>query len=213
MVEVTTDISRIKPATGYVIIEVPYLTKESKDNMDLALLADVSIGDFTVRSGIILSCGSTDIPGANFMWSSPLHVKKGDQVWWVPNASQQLANTEDEQYRVMRHQSRLFITIPYKMLVMKIENGEYVGLNDYVITEIMDEEGVEFGSVHKVVGVPAEGIIYHDTLDETPVKVEKGMTVLLRKPRKMYLEHENDMELPGRFSVFQSRMIVGQVTI
>lgn len=209
MIELSINPSSLKPALGYVIVEVPYLTKDQRDGMNILPLADISIGDYTVRSGVIVSTSSTEAPGANFMWYSPLQVKTGDKVWWVPNATQQIANTPDQQYRAMRQGDRLFLSLPYNMLVMKLESGEYVGLNDYVVSEIVDSDVVDYGFVHKVVGVPVPGIVYHESLEESPVVVEKDSVVLLRQARKMFLEAENDMELPGRFCVFQSRMIVG----
>ena len=119
MIELSVLPETIKPAIGYVIVEVPYLTKDSKDNFDLQLLSDIAIGDYTVRSGIVYSCGTTDVPHFNFSHESPLQVEKGDRVWWMPNAVQQIANSRDEQYRVLKHGNRLFLSIPYKMLVMR----------------------------------------------------------------------------------------------
>jgi len=213
MIELSVLPSQIKPAVGYVIVEVPYLTKEQKDGMSITLLADTSIGDYTVRSGVIVSSGSTDVPGSNFMWSTPRHVKTGDKVWWVPNATQQLANTKEEQYRVMKHGERYFLSLPYKMLVMKLDGGEYVGLNDYVVSEIVDSPGVAYGQFHRVVGRPLPGIVYDASLEEEPVSVNYGDEVLLRQPRKMFLEHLNDAELPGPWTVFQSRQILAKMSI
>lgn len=208
MIELSILPESIKPAMGYVIVEVPYLVKESRDGMEMTLLADTSIGDFTVRSGVVFACGTTENPGSNFTWTTPLHVKTGNKVWWVPNASQQLANTRDEQYRIMRYKDRYFLSLPYKMLVMKLEGGNYYGLNDYVVSEVVDSDIAAKGMVHRIVAPALPGIEYMAELDERPVPVEVGMTVLLRQPRQMYLEHLHDMELGGRWTVFQSRQIL-----
>lgn len=217
MIELTALPSQIKPAIGYVIIEVPYLTRESKNGMELSLLADVSIGDFTVRSGTVLACGTTDIPDFNFLWDSPLQIKEGDKVWWLPNASQQLATSDEEHHRVLRYKDRWFLSLPYKMLVMKLQGGEYVGLNDYVISELvkdhsdMENEAKESGLIHRIVAPALPGIVYKEMKGERelPVEVSAGMVVSLRRPRRQYLESEQDMELPGRWCVFQSFNILG----
>ena len=218
MIELSVLPETIKPAIGYVIVEVPYLTREHKNGMELDLLADISVGDYTIRSGVVNSCGSTDIPDFNFQWDSPLQIKKGDKVWWIPNASQQLATTEDENYRVMRYKDRFFLSIPYKMLVMKLQAGEYVGLNDHVISEIVREDSEidtsevrESGLIHRVIAAPLPGIVYRETKAEreVPVEVVPGMIVSLRRARRQYLEYADDMELPGRWCAFQSFNILG----
>ena len=207
MIELSVLPETIKPAIGYVIVEVPYLTKDSKDNFDLQLLSDIAIGDYTVRSGIVYSCGTTDVPHFNFSHESPLQVEKGDRVWWMPNAVQQIANSRDEQYRVLKHGNRLFLSIPYKMLVMRENASGYAGINDYVISTLSDGDGLR----HKVIHAPLLGVTYRDMgwgSQDTAVEVEAGMEVVLRKPRKMFLEHEFDMEFEDRLCVFQSRMIL-----
>lgn len=220
MIELTVLPSRIKPAIGYVIVEVPYLTKTDSGGFEVPLVADTTVGELSVRSGTIFSCGSTDVVGHNYSWDSPLQVKEEERVWWVPNAVSQINTALDEQHRILKFEDRLFLTIPYKSLVMKFD-GEYHGLNDYVISELVPEKS-EFdismvepsGQVHKVVAKPLPGITYRKqgkADPETPIEVEKGMTVVLRQGRKLFLENESNMELPGRWVGFQSRMIVAKI--
>lgn len=205
---------------GYVIIEVPYLVKDSKDGLDMQHNSSITIGDWTVRSGVVYSVHeNTDNPDMNMLFDSPLQVAPGNKVWWHPNAVQQLANDPYQGYRIMTHGGRLFVSIPYKFLIMKLAGGEYVGLNDYVITEPLkrtsDVFDVDFLSVdgfrHRVVAAPLEGVTYKslDGKEETPVRVKPGMEVVLRQPRKMFIEHEGDYSLPGRWCAFQSRYILG----
>lgn len=218
MIELTALPDNIKPAIGYVMVEIPYLVKEKSGNFDLNLISSETTGDYAVRKGIVLSCHTTDIPRMNFMYDSPLQIKNGDEVWWIPAVTKGIANTEDDQYKLITDGKRLILTVPYKHLVMRKRDGEYRGINDFVVTVPLNDPRFDTseypsGFVHRIVA-PAEPGTTHRKMGkrtETPVEVETGMKVVLRAPQKMYLEHEDDMELPERWSVFQSFYILGEI--
>lgn len=160
--------------------------------------------------------GSTDVKHHNYLWDSPLQVYPGNRVWWLPNAVKQMTVDRHAALRVIKTPNQTILCIPYKSLVMKLENGAYVGLNDYVIAEpIVDHEmsGLPTGIRHKVIGVPLPGITYRkgSKFSEVPVKVNVGDEVILRNPCRMYLETSDRVELPGRWVVFQSSYIGGVI--
>lgn len=209
MIELSEDIDRIKPCVGYVIVEVPFLTKETKGAFSLQLLSDISIGDYTVRSGIVVSTNGSDVPSFNFLYDGPVQVEKGDRVWWAPNATQQIANTELEQYRMLKIGEKLYLSIPYKFLVMRLRDGERAGLNDYVITEAISEDCMK----HRVIAGNLPGTTYTkigDVLQESE-EVKEGWDIVVKRPCKMFLENKDDMELPGRWIALQSHYIFGRI--
>jgi plastocyanin len=213
------NITGARPGLGYVIVEVPYLVKDEKED-SLHLVATETIGDYTVRSGVVVSYSEeTEVPGMNMMFDAPVEVSVGDKVWWIANASQHIASSGDNWHKVIRSEGRTFLLIPHKRLVMKLEAGEFVGLNDHVITEPVEltHEFLDMGEVenkgqtHRIIATPRPGVVYHPTAYsvEYPIAVSKGMNVILRVPRTGYIEHEFDQTLPGRWCAFQSKYILG----
>lgn len=216
------DITRIKPGAGYVLVEVPYLVKDEKDN-GLNLVATETVGDYVVRSGVVVAYSEeTEVPGTNMMFQAPVQVKVGEKVWWIPNASQHIATSDDHGHKVIRAGERTFVLIPHKRLVMKLHGGEYVGLNDYVITEpveltdkAFDMSAVENkGQFHRVVAAPACPVYYEPSShsQDFSVPLVPGSTILLRVPRMSFIEHEHNKELPGRWCAFQSRYVLAHDT-
>lgn len=216
------DISRITPGAGYVLVEVPYLVKTEVDE-SLNLHATESVGDWVVRSGVVVSFSKeTEIPNSNMMFQSSVQVSVGDKVWWIPNASQHIATSEDNGEKVVRCDNRVFLLIPHKRIVMKLRAGEFVGVNDYVITEPVERASEFFdlsmvtnnGQLHRVIAAPECPVIYEPTSHarDTSIEVVAGSTVLLRVPRVSYIEHEFNRELPGRWCAFQSRYILAHDT-
>lgn len=221
MIKADVEIGRLKAAKGHVICEIPYLVKDNKDGLELPAVSDISIGQITIRSGVVLhSHIETDIEENKYLYDSPCHVERGDKVWWHPNAVQAIATDKYSQFKLLSCAGRLFVIIPYKTLVMKLEKGRYVGLNDYVITEPIKAESSVFdlsefrpaGIKHRVVGHNLAGVTYRKqkSFHDTAVYPEHGDIVVLRNPSLLYLE-EQDGELPGRYCAVQSRNIVGRI--
>lgn len=219
MIKIDTELSRLKAAKGYVICEIPYLVKEEKDGLELTAVSDISIGQITVRSGVVLHCHpETDIEENKYLYDSPCHVQRGDKVWWHPNTSQAIATDKYSQFKLLSCAGRLFIIIPYKTLIMKLEKGKYVGLNDYVITEPIQRTSSVFdlsdlkpeGVKHRVVGLNLPGTTYRKqkSFHDKSVIPEHGDVVVLRNPSLLYIEEEGG-ELPNRYCAVQSRNIMG----
>lgn len=220
MIELNTPIKSLRAAQGHVICEISYLVKEQSGGLDLTAVSDISIGQLTVRSGVVLHCHpDTDIPGNKYLFDSPRHVSPGDKVWWRPNEVQAIATDTIQTNKLISCSGRLFVIIPYKSLVMKLERGKYVGLNDYVITTPVKKESSVFdlsdvrpaGVKHVVVGRNLPGVTYRKqkNFHDRSVFPEIGDTVVLRNPSLLYLGEEMDYELPQRYCAVQSRNIVG----
>lgn len=214
-----TQLNQIAAAQGHVICEIPYLVKEQENGLELTAVSDISIGQITVRSGVVLHCHpDTDIPENKYLFDGPCHVQPGDKVWWHPNAVQSIATDPLSRYKLISCAGRFFVVIPYKTLVMKLEKGQYVGLNDYVITIPVKRQSLAFdlsdmkpeGIKHVVAGVNLPGVTYkkQKNFHDKAVFPNIGETVVLRNPSLLYLEEENG-ELPQRFCAVQSRNIVG----
>ncbi len=223
MIALNDQASGIKAPHGHVVIEVPYLQKPNIEGMELSLNADESVGDYTVRSGVVVSTSTPIFQDGNFMFEGPLQVNVGDKVWAHPNAFKQLAvDAEVNKAKVVTINERIFVVVPYQMLVMKLSAGEFYGLNDYVVTEMLNEKedygyfDLSFtggsGILQKVVAPALRGTTYKTigTFSDIPVEVEKGDVIIVRNNRRMALEHSMDIQLPSRWYAQQSRYIMAK---
>ena len=218
------EFDRIVPTTGIVICEIPGIYHKrlsaSSEMFESVLVAQQSKADMSVRSGVVWRVSAnSDVPWRNEMFDSEMEVEPGVKVWWSMNAGQQ--SILDSENRIYYVEDKVYISLPYKELVMKLQRGRYVGLNDYVIAQpVEDHKGIlanvrpYSGKLHNVVAVPTKTATYrnmHRVLNEERVDVEPGETVVTYRETLNFMESEHNMELPGRWVCFQSRLITAKV--
>ena len=218
MLKITNEqFGRIVPHPGNVFIQMPFFYKEEKNGFALAnLLSDDSYSERLNRTGVIRKISPVAVdPEQNAGHEGEICVKIGDKVWVQRWDLLRIIRAAEMEMNVFQCGDYYLVQVPYTCLVMKLEGGEYRGLNDCVIAEAIKED-TGFINVaketeqrlFKVVAAPDNGATDPDYSawgdGRISVPVKKGDVVFIEIDGKDYVEDLVYGDLPAPYVSFQS---------
>lgn len=186
-------LSRAAVSKGFVFLKIPELQAEKTESgLYVVAKSDDSIIATLARKGIVVAYNEdTDYAPYNFNYFTPCEVEVGDTVFYSASAIKDLYEHKDDM-RLFECNNEFYAVVPYKFLVLRERNGEYLGLNDTVVMRPIKKKLSSFlyledtnmakprGDVMEVVYTPSFNAVY-DTYSRPLrcTKVEVGERVKL----------------------------------
>lgn len=125
-------IHKLKVPYGRVLVEIEAFNLD--DILDVVGFSDETKGQFIARRGIVHYVNpKNDYPEMNLSFKGECEIQKGDIVYWTQSTIMEAFKHELSDMRVIRTESKVLVVIPYYELILRVREGEYIGLNDKVI--------------------------------------------------------------------------------
>ena len=125
-------IHKLKVPYGRVLVEIEAFHLD--DILDVVGFSDETKGQFIARRGIVHYVNpKNDYSEMNLSFKSECEIQKGDIVYWTQSTIMEAFKHELSDMRVIRTESKVLVVIPYYELILRVREGEYIGLNDKVI--------------------------------------------------------------------------------
>lgn len=121
--------------SGRVLIELDELEKtQTSSGVFIKSVSDDSKQAFSARCGKVVRVNSdTDIPVMNYFFHGECEVEEGDVVWWSKDSLVTSLRFFNHEHRIFTCEGKYYVVINYKDLLLRLRDGEYMGLNNRVI--------------------------------------------------------------------------------